>query len=100
MAVDCEAGEFGMLEDIVATGIWRQIKQLNIEYHFERIHASLWLRHSRAISDFLHETRFVQVKHDLRYHPTAVINLGELKDGHSSLSIVHYINKLFYQNPK
>lgn len=100
MAVDCEGGEFGMLEDIVATGIWRQIKQINIEYHFFKHHMQFWLRHGSSVSKFLQKTSFVQVKHDLLYHPTLDTNLGDLKDGQSSVAIVHYINKSFLTKSK
>lgn len=86
-----------MLEDIVKTGIWRQIKQLSIEFHFFQSHMNFFRRHAHAISNFLEKTSFIQVKHDI--FPGAKIDLGaEFDDTYYCVAIVHFVNKNFFYN--
>lgn len=84
-----------MLEDIVETGIWRQIKQIKIEYHFFISHSNYFFRHAQAINNFLKETNFVQVKHDVNNENPKIFIGKDFAKQFPALAISHYINKDF-----
>lgn len=52
VAIDTEGAEFGFLEDILETGVWKNIKQLCIEYHFFPGYDRFFIRHARALNQF------------------------------------------------
>lgn len=96
VAVDAEGAEFGMLEDLIESGVWKQIKQLTIEFHFFREQRNFFLRHAQAVDTFLHESSFVQVNCDLLENPAWMIDIGHnFKMKTVAVLIVHYINKEF-----
>jgi FkbM family methyltransferase len=94
VAIDAEGAEYGFLEDIVETGVWKNIKQLNIEFHLgaDKFH----IRHARALNQFRRLGQFLQIKHELFTRNTWNIDAGEELNGkHASLIIVQYINKMY-----
>lgn len=91
VAVDSEGAEWGMLEDIVESEIWKQIKQLNVEFHFWG-GEGFFLRHARAMSNFLQKTHFLLAKHD-HMNDGPMIDLGsDLHGKHVAVNILHFIN--------
>lgn len=95
MAVDAEGAEFGMFEEIVESGVWRQIKQLDVEYHWFGGEQKKWfVRHARAVSVFLERSRFVLVKRDILHHNPHDLE-NEFNREHFAIVIAHYLNPAF-----
>jgi hypothetical protein len=96
VAIDSEGAEYGFLEDIVETGVWRNIKQLCIEYHFFPGTDRFFIRHARALNQFRRLGQFLQVTHELVHVNAWDQNAGnEFRGKHASYITVHYINKMY-----
>ena len=95
--IDAEGAEFGFFEDFVASGTWRNVKQLCIELHFFPEQHAFFVRHARALHDFVQLKQFIQVNHML--HPIRSVNAGrEFGGTQATYLVVHYINKAYYTN--
>ena len=52
VAIDSEGAEYSFLEDIVKSGVWKNIKQICIEFHFFPGFERFYIRHASALDKF------------------------------------------------